>query len=123
MRFLSLYPIALACLLAYTAASAQTGASPAPAVALDPHALFTDKGCAHCHGPEAAGTDKAPDLRTLGHRMKVDEIRHQIVDGGKEMPAFGEALTPEETDALVAWVHSLKAPAKARKTTSARPPS
>ncbi len=110
MRSSSFLSGALACLLVSLllclGASAQAPATPAPPA--DPHALFADKGCAHCHGPDAAGSDKGPDLRPLGHKMKPDEIRHQIVDGGKEMPAFGDALSPEETDALVAWVHNLK---------------
>ena len=114
MRPFSLTLMARVCLLTSLGVSAQTASQPTPATPADPHALFSDKGCAHCHGPEAAGTGKGPDLRPLGRKMKPDEIRHQIVDGGKEMPAFGEALSPEETDALVAWVHSLK-PARKEK--------
>ena len=75
---------------------------------LDGHTLFNEKGCAHCHGPEAAGTDDAPTLNGVGKRMPPEGIRKQIVEGGKSMPAFGDALTPEETDTLIIWLRSLK---------------
>ena len=82
--------------------------APAPTPKLDGHTLFVERGCAHCHGPLAAGAQDAPDLHGVGQRMKPEEIRSQIVSGGKSMPAFGDALTPEETDTLVEWVRSLK---------------
>ena len=121
MRLLPLGPVAFLCVLSAACLPAQEPAaspvpttSTAPTAPADAHTLFNDRGCAHCHGPEAGGTERGPDLRLRGRKLKPDEIRHQIVDGGKEMPAFGDALTPEETDALVAWVHTLKPARKAK---------
>jgi ubiquinol-cytochrome c reductase cytochrome b subunit len=72
--------------------------------------LFKEKGCAHCHGADGVGTDRAPALDTVGKRLKKDEIRRQIVEGGKQMPAFGDSLSKDEVRDLVDYLaHSKKA--------------
>jgi mono/diheme cytochrome c family protein len=74
-------------------------------------ALFKDKGCEHCHGIDGVGTDRAPSLTTVGKRMKKDEIEHQIRDGGKQMPPFGDVLNDDEMKKLVDYLaHKKKAP-------------
>jgi mono/diheme cytochrome c family protein len=73
--------------------------------------LFKEKGCEHCHGPDGAGTDKGPSLTTVGKRMKREQIEHQIREGGKEMPPFGDVLNDDETHKLVEYLaHKKKAP-------------
>jgi mono/diheme cytochrome c family protein len=73
--------------------------------------IFKDKGCEHCHGPSGAGTDKGPALTTVGKRLHKDAIEHQIHDGGKEMPPFGEVLSDDEMHKLVDYLaHMKKAP-------------
>jgi PQQ-dependent dehydrogenase (methanol/ethanol family) len=65
--------------------------------------------CVACHGSDAQGTDRGPQLaanRSLRRRTNAqvgDVIRHGIPDGG--MPAF--ALPSAQIDALAAFVHSL----------------
>jgi PQQ-dependent dehydrogenase (methanol/ethanol family) len=65
--------------------------------------------CVACHGSDAQGTDRGPQLadsRWLRKRTNgqlADVIRQGIPDGG--MPAFG--LPSGEIDALAAFVHSL----------------
>lgn len=65
--------------------------------------------CVACHGSNAQGTDRGPQLagnRSLRKRTNEqlgDVIRHGIPEGG--MPAF--ALPSAEIDALAAFVHSL----------------
>ena len=98
----------------------QTGA-PQPATAtapteagtpLDGHALFQEKGCAHCHGPNASGTDRAPSLASIGRRLSRAKMEQQIHDGGATMPAFGAVLSEPETQSLLDYLTSRKAPTK-----------
>lgn len=73
--------------------------------------LFNEKGCEHCHGQDGIGTDNGPALTTVGKRLKKDELRHQIQDGGKQMPPFKDVLTDDETRELVDYLaHKKKAP-------------
>jgi mono/diheme cytochrome c family protein len=99
----------LACwCVALTGCAAHTSAAPAQPAPAGLHAtasgatLFHEKGCEHCHGANFAGiADKAPSLLTVGRRLKKGAIAKQIHDGGQEMPAFSDALQPEEITALV----------------------
>lgn len=63
--------------------------------------MFQDKGCQHCHGIDATGTDRGPDLSTVGKKWHKDRIEQQIREGGGGMPAFGEVLRPDEIKSLV----------------------
>ena len=73
--------------------------------------LFKQKGCEHCHGANGAGTDNGPSLITVGKRLKKDQIRNQIENGGKEMPPFKDVLTDDEARKLVDYLaHKKKAP-------------
>ncbi len=64
--------------------------------------LFHEKGCEHCHGANGVGIPgKGPSLLTVGKRLKKDAIEKQIRNGGQSMPAFGDALQPDEITVLV----------------------
>lgn len=69
-------------------------------------ALFHDKGCDHCHGPAGIGGGKGPDLSNVKKKLKKDQITNQIMNGGGNMPAFGELLETQEVDDLVAFLES-----------------
>jgi mono/diheme cytochrome c family protein len=71
-------------------------------------ALFQQKGCAHCHGSDAHGTDRAPTLAGSGKRLHAAGIEKQICEGGKQMPAFGDSLSDHEVQALVEFVKHQK---------------
>jgi mono/diheme cytochrome c family protein len=71
-------------------------------------AVFHNKGCEHCHGVEGIGTDKGPDLSGVGKHLHKPEIAKQIHDGGKQMPAFGDALTDDEVQQLVEYLAARK---------------
>ncbi len=71
-------------------------------------ALFHEKGCVRCHGINAEGTAKGPDLRTIGKRWKKSQIEHQIVYGGLEMPPFQNALERDEVKSLVAYLSAMR---------------
>lgn len=72
--------------------------------------LFHERGCEYCHGVNGVGSEKGPDLSTIGKRLKSEQIQGQIVHGGNGMPAFGEALTPIETADLVEFLHNKRSP-------------
>ncbi len=74
--------------------------------------IFKTRGCEHCHGLDGIGTQRAPGLSTVGKRLKPAQIRQQILQGGKGMPAFGAILKEDEVTALVDF---LKAKKKAPK--------
>jgi mono/diheme cytochrome c family protein len=81
----------------------------------------TDEGlyrrhCARCHGLDGTGNPRAvgrqpgldltrPEVLDIGR----DEIRRRIVEGEGTMPAFGDKLTPEQIDRLVALSEHLAA--------------
>lgn len=68
--------------------------------------LFHEKGCEYCHGPDGRGSEKAPDLSEVGKRLKREQIERQIQNGGAQMPAFGEALQPDEIRLLVDYLQA-----------------
>ncbi len=70
--------------------------------------IFEDSGCRHCHTVGATGGTKGPNLSGVGRRLNTDQIKKQIIDGGKQMPSFGEALQPSEIDDLVVYLRSLR---------------
>lgn len=71
-------------------------------------AVFHEKGCEHCHGVDGIGTDKGPELSGVGRHLHKPEIAKQIHDGGKQMPAFGDALTNDEVQQLVEYLAAKK---------------
>ena len=79
--------------------------------------FFHESGCEHCHGIDGRGTDKAPDLSTIGKRWSKEQIEHQIREGGNSMPAFGDVLQPDQIQALVAFLHAKKKASRARPDT------
>jgi mono/diheme cytochrome c family protein len=49
--------------------------------------------------------------------MKKEQIEHQIREGGKEMPPFGDVLNDDETHKLVEYLaHKKKAPKSVPKS-------
>ena len=68
--------------------------------------LFHEKGCEHCHGINGRGGQLGPDLSIVGKRLKRDQIERQIYDGGAAMPAFRDALQPDEIKDLVDFLHA-----------------
>ena len=68
--------------------------------------LFATKGCPRCHGPNGVGGKKGPDLQLVRKRRSRESMVEQIREGGKEMPAFGTALTDSEIDDLVSFLRA-----------------
>lgn len=74
--------------------------------------VFNANGCLHCHTMGSTGGTRGPNLSGIGRTAKPEEMRKQIVQGGKGMPAFGEVLQPNELDDLIAYLRSSKAKPK-----------
>ena len=70
--------------------------------------LFHERGCEHCHGVDGAGTDRGPNLSGVGRWLHKPDIALQIRNGGKSMPAFGDALNDQEVQQLVVFLAAKK---------------
>jgi ubiquinol-cytochrome c reductase cytochrome b subunit len=72
--------------------------------------------CRNCHSLDGMGGQRGPSLDGIASRMTGDQIIRQVLQGGGNMPAYGNALNPDETTALVAFLKTLRgdhlAPAK-----------
>lgn len=82
--------------------------------------LFTTRGCVGCHQLDSVGAmgDTGPNLSDIGARHDAAYIRESILnpnaviaptcpEGACEanvMPQFGQILSPEQADALVAFL-------------------
>jgi ubiquinol-cytochrome c reductase cytochrome c subunit len=98
--------------LQYTAPSNQTGLfyTQLPKAFIAPGQALFAANCASCHGPEALGTDKAPNLQGLGAGT-VDfwvstgrmPLANSSVQAIRKPPRFNRLQTLE----IAAWVQSL----------------
>jgi ubiquinol-cytochrome c reductase cytochrome b subunit len=70
--------------------------------------VLQDKQCRNCHALGGAGGMRGPALDAIAARMTEDQIIRQVLQGGGNMPAYGNALSPTETRALVAFLITLR---------------
>ena len=68
--------------------------------------LFYQKGCQNCHTVDGQGGTRGPNLSAVGNRLTTDQMTIRILNGGTNMPAYAGTLSPDELDALVAFLHS-----------------
>jgi ubiquinol-cytochrome c reductase cytochrome b subunit len=71
--------------------------------------VFENKQCRNCHSIGGAGGMRGPALDGVASRMTEDQIIRQVLQGGGNMPAYGNALSPAETTALVHFLVTLRA--------------
>jgi ubiquinol-cytochrome c reductase cytochrome b subunit len=69
--------------------------------------VFQNKQCRNCHSIGGAGGMRGPALDTVAAHMTYDQIVRQVVQGGGNMPAYGNALNANETTALVGFLRTL----------------
>jgi len=84
------------------------------------------KQCRNCHAIDGIGGKRGPDLAAVGSRLTAAQLTRQVIQGGGNMPAYGDNLSPAETSALVAYLASLTpegVPRARDSWTPARPPS
>lgn len=70
--------------------------------------LVQNKNCRNCHALDGVGGRRGPDLTNVATRLTRDELVRQVIQGGGNMPAYGDRLDPDEVDALVAFLATLR---------------
>lgn len=68
--------------------------------------LFYQRACLNCHLIGPYGGRRGPDLTFVADRLTKADLIIRIVNGGGNMPAFGNTLKPGEVDALVAFLET-----------------
>ncbi|MHB8301281.1 MAG: cytochrome b N-terminal domain-containing protein [Acidobacteriaceae bacterium] len=69
--------------------------------------VFQEKQCRNCHALDGVGGQRGPELNTVATRLTEDQMVRQVLQGSGNMPAYGSALNPSETTALVAFLETL----------------
>jgi ubiquinol-cytochrome c reductase cytochrome b subunit len=69
--------------------------------------VFQGKQCRNCHSLGDAGGQRGPALDKVATRLTQDQLIRQVIQGGGNMPAYGNNLSPAETTALVAFLETL----------------
>jgi ubiquinol-cytochrome c reductase cytochrome b subunit len=70
--------------------------------------VLQDKQCRNCHSLDGAGGLRGPALDSVATRLTEDQIIRQVLQGGGNMPAYGNALNPSEVKALVSFLTTLR---------------
>jgi ubiquinol-cytochrome c reductase cytochrome b subunit len=70
--------------------------------------VFQTKQCRNCHSIGGEGGMRGPNLDNVASRMTEDQMIRQVLQGGGNMPAYGNALSPPETTALVKFLLVLR---------------
>jgi ubiquinol-cytochrome c reductase cytochrome b subunit len=70
--------------------------------------VLQNKQCRNCHSIGGAGGMRGPALDAVASRMTEDQIIRQVLQGNGNMPAYGNALNPSETTALVHYLLTLR---------------
>jgi ubiquinol-cytochrome c reductase cytochrome b subunit len=65
------------------------------------------KQCRNCHALGGSGGQRGPALDRVAVRLTHDQLIRQVIQGGGNMPAYGNNLSPAETTALVAFLETL----------------
>ena len=69
--------------------------------------VFQEKQCRNCHAIGGLGGQRGPALDDVATRLTEDQLYRQVLLGGGNMPAYGSALSPAETTALVRFLTTL----------------
>jgi ubiquinol-cytochrome c reductase cytochrome b subunit len=72
--------------------------------------VLQNKQCRNCHMLDGTGGQRGPALDDIASRLTEDQIIRQILQGGGNMPAYGNALNPSETKALTSFLETLRGP-------------
>jgi ubiquinol-cytochrome c reductase cytochrome b subunit len=69
--------------------------------------VLQEKQCRNCHALGGLGGERGPALDAVATRLTEDQLYRQVLLGGGNMPAYGSALSPAETTALVHFLETL----------------
>jgi ubiquinol-cytochrome c reductase cytochrome b subunit len=78
------------------------------------------KQCRNCHSLAGSGGQRGPALDSVAVRLTQDQLIRQVIQGGGNMPAYGQNLSPAETTALVAFLETLHPAGQAPARDAAR---
>ena len=100
-----------ACQVERRKSDVELGLSPAQAVGR----RIYDVQCGGCHNAYSSRSLKGPSLQGLfkhpylenGMPSNDERVQNIIVEGRAKMPAFGRALTPEQTRRVLEYLHTL----------------
>ena len=82
--------------------------------------VFQAKQCRNCHSLGDTGGQRGPALDGVAVRLTRDQLIRQVIQGGGNMPAYGNNLSPAETTALVAFLETLHPPTQSPARDAAR---
>jgi ubiquinol-cytochrome c reductase cytochrome b subunit len=82
--------------------------------------VFQVKQCRNCHSLGDTGGQRGPALDRVAVRLTQDQLIRQVIQGGGNMPAYGNNLNPAETTALVAFLETLHPPGQAAARDASR---
>ena len=82
--------------------------------------VFQAKQCRNCHALGDSGGERGPALDDVAVRLTQDQLIRQVIQGGGNMPAYGNNLSPAETTALVAFLQRLRPPGHRPATDASR---
>jgi len=82
--------------------------------------VFQVKQCRNCHALGDMGGQRGPALDSVAVRLTQDQLIRQVIQGGGNMPAYGNNLSPAETTALVAFLGTLHPAGQAPARDAAR---
>jgi ubiquinol-cytochrome c reductase cytochrome b subunit len=82
--------------------------------------VFQAKQCRNCHSLGNSGGQRGPSLDSVATRLTRDQLIRQVIQGGGNMPAYGNNLSPAETTAVVAFLETLHPPTQSPARDSAR---
>jgi ubiquinol-cytochrome c reductase cytochrome b subunit len=85
--------------------------------------LVQGKQCRNCHSLGGEGGLRGPALDGVATRLTHDQLIRQVLQGGGEMPAYGDNLSPPQVTALVAFLETLHPPGVQPARDSSQAPS
>jgi ubiquinol-cytochrome c reductase cytochrome b subunit len=68
--------------------------------------LFQQKACLYCHKINDDGGNVGPDLTHVANRLNEQQMIIRIVNGAKDMPAYGGSLSNDELNKLIAFLRT-----------------
>jgi ubiquinol-cytochrome c reductase cytochrome b subunit len=69
--------------------------------------VFQLMQCRNCHALDGVGGQRGPELNRVATRLTESQLINQVLQGGGNMPAYGSALSPQQTTALVSFLETL----------------